>query len=95
MNAKARDICHFLGEPQQWSSPDFFLNLYLQTGVIMISHSLSGNLDSQFAANVWRTLGGLLLAIAVGLVSSSRVNEKIFRTRVIIVLIASGIQLLR
>jgi len=61
----------------------------------MISHSLSGNLDSQFAANVWCALGGMLLAIAVGLDISSRVNEKIFRTRVIIVLIASGIQLLR
>lgn len=84
---------------KQWKPEEFRSNLqgfFIVTNiVIMVSHYLSGNLDSQFAANVGWAIGGMLVAIVVGLVISSRVNEKIFRTLVIIVLIASGIQLLR
>lgn len=84
---------------KQWKPEEFRSNLqgfFIVTNiVIMVSHYLSGNLGDQFAANVGWAIGGMLVAIVVGLVISSRVNEKIFRTLVIIVLIASGIQLLR
>lgn len=84
---------------KQWKPEEFRSNLqgfFIVTNVvIMVSHYIGGNLDSQFAANVGWAIGGMLVAIVVGLVISSRVNEKIFRTLVIIVLIASGIQLLR
>ena len=84
---------------KQWKPEEFRSNLqgfFIVTNiVIMISHYFSGNLDSQFAANVGWAIGGMIVAIVVGLIISSRVNEKIFRTLVIIVLIASGIQLLR
>ena len=84
---------------KQWKPEEFRSNLqgfFIVTNiVIMVSHFFSGNLDNQFAANVWWAIGGMALAIVVGLIISNRVNEKIFRTLVIIVLIASGIQLLR
>ena len=84
---------------KQWKPEEFRSNLqgfFIVTNiVIMVSHYFSGNLDNQFAANVGWAIGGMLAAIVVGLIISSRVNEKIFRTLVIIVLIASGIQLLR
>ncbi|HSG24926.1 MAG TPA: sulfite exporter TauE/SafE family protein [Anaerolineales bacterium] len=84
---------------KQWKPEEFRSNLqgfFIVTNVvIMVSHYIGGNLDSQFAANVGWAIGGMLVAIVVGLVISSRVNEKIFRTLIIIVLIASGIQLLR
>ena len=84
---------------KQWKPEEFRSNLqgfFIVTNiVIMVSHYFSGNLDSQFAANVGWAIGGMIVAIVVGLIISSRVNEKIFRTLVIIVLIASGIQLLR
>jgi len=63
--------------------------------VIMVSHYFSGNLDQQFVANVWWALGGMLVAIALGLIISSRINEDFFRKMVLVVLFVSGIQLLR
>lgn len=84
---------------KQWKPAEFRSNLqgyFIVTNVvIMISHYFSGNLNQQFAANIWWALGGMLLAIAVGLLISTRINENIFRKLVQIVLIASGIQLLR
>jgi len=84
---------------KRWKPEEFRSNLqgfFIVTNiVIMVSHYFSGNLDSQFMANVGWALGGMMVAIVVGLIISTRVNERIFRTLVIIVLIASGIQLLR
>jgi len=84
---------------KQWTPNEFRSNLqgfFIVTNVvIMVSHYFSGNLDQQFVANVWWALGGMLVAIALGLIISSRINEDFFRKMVLVVLFVSGIQLLR
>ncbi len=84
---------------KQWDSEEFRSNLqgfFMVTNVaILFSHYANGNLDQQFTATLLPALGGMAIAIVVGLIISSRINEGFFRKLVLAVLIVSGIQLLR
>jgi uncharacterized protein len=83
---------------RQWPPNEFRSNLqgyFLVTNVfILISHAIDGNLNASFwQASLW-ALPGMLLAVLAGIYLGTRINVKLFRQLILILLFVSGVRLI-
>jgi len=86
------------GNFRRWPPEEFKSNLqgfFIVVGLIVIAvHAASGNITNEVWNNVLLSLPGIALGLIAGFLLSKRINAKLFRKIVLVLLIVLGIRLI-